>query len=122
MPDPIAQMAADRQEARVVIRLSGEVDFTTVEALRTQIENAVAEVEEVIIDLTAVEFLDSGGLRLLHQVESATAGRSQSLVVVAPPTCVARSVLDIAGMKGDLAVRDTLPSDRRPGSHMGEDC
>jgi anti-sigma B factor antagonist len=100
-------METDYEEGRVVIRLSGDVDLVTVPRLEPRIERAIAGALDVVVDLTEVQFLDSGGLRLLTRVSSTAAANNQALVVVAPPNSIARSVLDIAGMKGGLVVHDS---------------
>jgi anti-sigma B factor antagonist len=111
MADP-ARLESDHEDGRVVIRLSGEIDLTNVGRLEEQIEGAIADARDVVIDLTEVHFLDSGGLRLLSRVSTAAADHNQSFVVVAPPDSIARSVIDIAGMTGELIVRDAPPGAR----------
>lgn len=101
MADPTARMETSHEEGCVVIRLSGDLDLVTVPRLEPQIERAIAGAPDVVVDLTEIQFLDSGGLRLLTRVSSTAAAHNQSLVVVAPPNSIARSVLEIAGMKAD---------------------
>jgi anti-sigma B factor antagonist len=108
MTDPGPLMRAEVEDGRVLVRLSGEVDLSNVEGLEAQIEDTVADARDVVIDLTAIEFIDSRGLRLLNRVASSVDGRDGTLVVVAPPNCVARSVLDMTGMSQELKVRDSL--------------
>jgi anti-anti-sigma factor len=108
MTDPGPLMQADFEDGRVVVRLSGEVDLSNVEGLEAQIEDAIADARDVVIDLTAIEFIDSRGLRLLNRVASSVGGRDGTLVVIAPTHCVARSVLDMTGMSQELTVRDSL--------------
>ncbi len=110
MADPTARMETSHEEGCVVIRLSGDLDLVTVPRLEPQIERAIAGAPDVVVDLTEIQFLDSGGLRLLTRVSSTAAAHNQSLVVVAPPNSIARSVLEIAGMKGGLVVHDSPPS------------
>ena len=69
-----------------------------------------ANVGEVVIDLTAIDFIDSRGLRLLKRISTAVAGRNATFAVVAPPDSIARSVLDMTRMSDELAVRDSLQS------------
>lgn len=108
MTDPGPLMQSDIEDGRLVVRLSGEIDLSNVEGLEGQIEAAIADARDVVIDLAAIEFIDSRGLRLLNRVSASVASRDGTLVVVAPPSCVARSVLDMTGMSQELAVRDSL--------------
>jgi len=108
MTDPGPLMQSEIEDGRLVVRLSGEIDLSNVEGLEGQIEAAIADARDVVIDLAAIEFIDSRGLRLLNRVSASVASRDGTLVVVAPPNCVARSVLDMTGMSQELAVRDSL--------------
>ncbi len=93
---------------RVVVRLAGEIDLSNVDGLEAQIDSAIAQAQDVVIDLTAIDFIDSRGLRLLKRVSSSIAGRDGTLLVVAPAGSVARSVLDITGMSQELAVQESV--------------
>lgn len=108
MTDPLSLMQCDVEDGRAVIRLGGEIDLSNVDGLEEAIRNAIAAVQDVVIDLTTVDFIDSRGLRLLNRVSASIAERNGAFVVVAPPLSVARSVLDMTGMSQELAVRDAL--------------
>ena len=108
MTDPRPLMQTDGEDGRVVVRLSGEIDLSNVDGLEAQIDDAISDVPDVVIDLTAIDFIDSRGLRLLKRVSAAVAGRDGTLLIVAPASSIARSVLDMTGMSQELAVRDAL--------------
>ena len=101
-------MAIEKENGSVLVSLSGEVDLSNVESVRTGIERATVGAERIVIDLTAIEYFDSSGLRLLKQLSTHAAGANVALIVVAPPNSVARSVLDITSMSEELAVEDSL--------------
>lgn len=113
-------MRSERENERVVLFLSGEIDLSNAESLETEIsvaitaahEVAVTAACEVVMDLTAVDFIDSSGLRLLKRVSTAVAGGTATFSVVAPPGSIARSVLDMTRMTADLSVRDSLGAPR----------
>jgi anti-sigma B factor antagonist len=109
MIDPTPLLRSEYEDGRLVILLSGEIDLSNAESLETRIGQAiqVANVTEVVIDLTAIDFIDSRGLRLLTRISTAVAGRGAMLAVVAPPDSIARSVLDMTHMSDELAVRDS---------------
>jgi anti-anti-sigma factor len=96
------------ENGRIVIRLRGEIDLSNVESLEPQIDRAITGVQNVVIDLTAIEFIDSRGLRLLKRLATEMSERNATFAVVAPPASVARSVLDMTHMNDELAVRDSL--------------
>ena len=108
MTDPPPLMQTDGEDGRVVVRLTGEIDLSNVDGLETRIDEAISDVGEVVIDLTAIDFIDSRGLRLLKRVSAVVAGRAGTLVVVAPASSIARSVLDMTGMSQELVVRDAI--------------
>jgi len=101
-------MQTDGEDGRVVVRLNGEIDLSNVDGLEARIDEAISGVGEVVIDLTAIDFIDSRGLRLLKRVSAVVAGRDGTLVVVAPASSIARSVLDMTGMSQELVVRDAI--------------
>ena len=108
MTDPRPLMQTEGENGRIVVRLSGEIDLSNVDGLEAQIESAIADAGDVVIDLTAIDFIDSRGLRLLKRVSTAVADRDGTLLIVAPASSIARSVLDMTGMSQELAVRDTV--------------
>ena len=109
MPDVPVPMTFEKENGSVLVSLSGEVDLSNVESVRAGIERATVGVNRIVIDLTAIEFFDSSGLRLLKQLSTQAVGANVPFIVVAPPNSVARSVLDITGMSDELAVEDSLP-------------
>ena len=108
MTDPRPLMQTEGEGGRVVVRLTGEIDLSNVDGLEAQIDSAIAHAQDVVIDLSAIDFIDSRGLRLLKRVSAAVAGRDGTLLVVAPASSVARSVLDMTGMSQELAVQDAV--------------
>jgi anti-sigma B factor antagonist len=56
-----------------VIRLSGEVDMSNVDALRAKIQPAIDKTpSSVVFDMAGLTFMDSSGIALLLQVAAAT--------------------------------------------------
>ena len=108
MTDPRPLMQTEGEGGRVVVRLTGEIDLSNVDGLEAQIDGAIAHAQDVVIDLSGIDFIDSRGLRLLKRVSAAVAGRDGTLLVVAPASSVARSVLDMTGMSEELAVQDAV--------------
>lgn len=104
----LALMKFEDENGSVLVSLSGEVDVSNAESLKTGIERATSGADRIVIDLTAVEFFDSSGLRLLKQLSTGASRANVTFVVVAPPNSVARSVLDITSMSDELAVEDSL--------------
>ena len=107
MSDPAA-LRVESDDGDIVVYLSGDIDVSNTESLETEIRGAVVGANSIAIDLTAVEFLDSGGLRLLKRLSVHAAEANANFVVVAPPHSVARSVIEIVSMSQEMAVQDSL--------------
>ncbi|MFG2825479.1 STAS domain-containing protein [Kitasatospora sp. NPDC048365] len=59
----------DRKTAAVVTA-TGEIDLDTVPALRRQLDAALREHSEVVLDLSGVEFMDCHGLGVIIQARN----------------------------------------------------
>ena len=108
MPEPALPMKFEKENGSVFVCLNGEIDVSNAESVKTGIERATAGADRIVIDLTAIEFFDSSGLRLLKQLSTDAGGANVTFVVVAPPNSIARRVLDITSMSEELAVEDSL--------------
>ncbi len=83
-----------------IIRLSGEIDMSNVDALRRTIEPVVARApDRVIFDLSALSFMDSSGIALLLQVSA----KSESVRVRRPSPLVQR-MIEATGLTDILQV------------------
>lgn len=108
----VAEPSADQ----VVITFHGELDESNVERLWAALEVAVGELagtgeavcSSVVVDLAAVRFMGSAGLRLLLRLRTELASSGRRLVTRAPAGTAARRTLQIAGMQGELDVRPDL--------------
>jgi serine/threonine-protein kinase RsbW len=59
---------ADENGAEAVFRLTGDLDFRTVGPARTALTEALGRSSgELVVDLSAVDFIDSSGLSALHE-------------------------------------------------------
>ncbi len=91
-----------------VVSLRGEHDFATIDA----IERAVTQADEnVLLDLSACEFIDSTVIGAILTCIRELAHRGSRLELVAPPENTTVShILDVAGLREILTVHE-----RRPG-------
>ncbi len=94
----------------MVVAVGGEIDNYTAELLRSTIADAVsgAAGQWVVLDLSAVEFVNSSGAAaLMGAVGLAEQHRAQLRVVVARPGRVLRA-LEVTGIAPLLPLCDTL--------------
>jgi anti-anti-sigma factor len=97
----------DRSGTDPVAVLTGEIDVATIDAL----EAAIAATEqdsasaEVVLDMTAVTFLDSSGLRVLITAHDRLDTAARRLVIRRPPAAVLR-VFEITGLLSTFVIDD----------------
>ena len=108
MNDQLATMRLERSDRSLVVRLLGEIDLSNAQLTHQRLETAIEGYPRVILDLTKITYLDSQGLRLIKQICDKVDREDVELKLVAPPTSVARQVLDMARMTDYVEIRDTL--------------
>ena len=102
------EVTVQRDHELATIMVSGELDLATV----SQLSAAVAEHSDaslVVLDLTAVTFIDSTGVRVLIQADRACA-RSGSRLVVQAGDGPVRRILGLCKLDGRLALVTEHPS------------
>lgn len=92
----------------VVVVPTGEIDLATVDRLQAEVDAATAEAKQVVLDLRAVAFIDSAGLRLIVHSSRALEAGGGSLAVVRGPREVQR-VFDLVGLQERVTMLDQPP-------------
>jgi anti-sigma B factor antagonist len=85
-----------------IVRLRGDIDHSNAGVLERGILAATRASGGVIIDLSAVTFLDSGGLRCLDTVIAAFVYRGAPVRVVAPSGGPVRFTLEVVDYLPEL--------------------
>ena len=81
-----------------VVRPSGDLDLATADAFRVLLDGALHDEPQVlVVDLTAVEFLDSSGIAVIAGAMKAQRKRQGQLVLVHPRPIVKRAI-DLVGL------------------------
>lgn len=65
---------------KLTIELAGRLDTTTAPKLETELKKNISGVEELVLDLAALEYLSSAGLRVLLSAQKVM-NRQGSMVV-----------------------------------------
>ena len=78
-----------------VARLSGEIDLANAGAIEAEVLAALGDAPGLVVDLSAVTYFDSSGLRMLDGLAGACASADIPLRVVAPEGSPARMILRI---------------------------
>jgi anti-anti-sigma factor len=97
-------------EGRVVIaRLSGELDLSNTANIGGALTESVPnDAFALIMDLTEVEYLDSGGIHLIYELRERLRARDQVLQLVIPIDSPAHDALRLAGVAAYVPTTDTL--------------
>jgi anti-sigma B factor antagonist len=103
--DPVAGIA--RTDGAVVVSLAGELDLYNAHAVREALLECCAEgPERLVVDLSAVRFIDSTALGVLIEARSRLENRRGFLL--AAPGLETRRALEISGLDRHFAVHDSL--------------
>ena len=68
------------EEKKLTIALAGRLDTTTAPQLETELKQNISGVNELVLDLAALEYLSSAGLRVLLSAQKVM-NRQGSMVV-----------------------------------------
>ena len=94
--------------AHTLVTLDGECDLNTGRQLRDVLTSEVSRgAQRLIVDLSALTFMDSTGMQVLLSTRSVLAVRGGTLVLVAPQPVVAR-ILELTGANKIIPVYDSL--------------
>ena len=100
--DDELKIRATRDGNAATVVATGEIDLSTVDELRSAVTSAAEDVEKLMLDLTAVEFIDSAGLGGLLELRSTLRGRNVTLEISAGEGPV-RQAMEITGLSDLLA-------------------
>jgi len=94
----------------VLVVLRGEHDLSSAEALRQTLEQSLGSCDHLIVDLSAVEYIDSTTIRVLMETRGHAIERDRELSLVLGTAAIVERVLDISGI---LKVINVVPSVER---------
>lgn len=88
------------------LSLHGELDAATAPSLEAAIGSAIGDgSEQVVVDCSSLDFIDSSGLSVLVANHKRLADRGRELVIESAPPG-ARRLFEIAGIDRVLNIRD----------------
>ena len=89
-----------------LIRLTGEIDMANAASIGREIVSHVTGDGAVLIDLTAVSFLDSAGVRLLDALVGDLDDHGTAIRLVVGEGGAARMTLQLCAFRDDLLATD----------------
>ena len=114
-PAPLSITVEPLEEARL-IRAVGEIDISSVDAIRSELECARQEAATVLLDLSDVTFIDSSGLHLLLDASRSAAVDDWPFFIVRASAAVQR-LIEVSGTADLLALVEP-PRERVLGDAM----
>jgi stage II sporulation protein AA (anti-sigma F factor antagonist) len=105
----IVHVREERHDGTVVATVEGEVDTASVGEVAVKLRRiAENKLHRVVIDLTAVTYLDSAGINLLYAVRGDVQARQQELHLVVSPGSPIERMLTIVGADRAFPVHASL--------------
>lgn len=102
-----------------IVALTGEVDYSNVEAVERDVADGLREHEgPVVIDLAEVGYLDSSGIRMLFTFHRSLGADRRPFVVVVPEDSPLRRLLKVSGV---AELIDTAPGRTEALGVLGSD-
>jgi anti-anti-sigma factor len=95
------------RSGRLVLAVTGEIDLAVAVRFRQELETLVADSSGTgLVDLSAVGFLDSSGIRelLTARVAAQAAGGELTLL---DPSATCRRVLEVSGVLSEFSVQES---------------
>ena len=92
----------------MIIAPEEELDITTVDGFRADLERALDETtEDIVVDLSEVGFIDSTGLSAILHAYSKLKRDGRRLAIVAPRGTAAAMLFTLSGLRSELAIYDS---------------
>ncbi len=109
MRDRIAGFEITEVDGIVVATMEGEVDSSNAAELRLALSERLPSTSKaLVLDLSAVTYLDSSGIHLLFELGRRLAARRQRIRLVIPETAPMRRVLELCAVDGVAPMEQTL--------------
>jgi len=108
---PLADIKFETIDNIVVARLEGEVDMSNADDLGAAITARVSsDTLGLVLDLAAVEYLDSAGMHVLFDLRERLTRRGQQIRLVLTPDSPISTALEYAGVQRTLGASETVPA------------
>ena len=104
LPQPFSIRVLPMQAQIVRVRVSGEVDLSTARELERALMQEVNAAREVLLDLSAVSFIDSSGLHAIAIAARAAQSNGGALALDSRLPDQARRVVEITGLQSLIEV------------------
>lgn len=105
----LADLNFEFRRRTAVARITGEIDLSNVGTIRDALtEGTPNHALALVLDLSAIEYLDSSGIQLIYRLREDLRVRGQSLALVIPRASPANAALRLAGVEHHIPSAPTL--------------
>jgi anti-sigma B factor antagonist len=104
---PILEVEVESRDGRRVIHARGEIDMSSVDALRYPLAAARREAAPTVVDLTGIRFIDSSGLHLM--LETSLDADANGWSVSFTPSRQVLRLLEVTGTMDVVRLTDGRP-------------
>lgn len=105
----LADIEFDNHDHVVVAHLSGELDLSNVDNVRGALTEALPnQALGLVLDLAAVEYLDSSGIQLIYRLREDLRTRGQVLRLVVPAGSPSHGAMRLAGVAHHVETTSTV--------------
>jgi anti-anti-sigma factor len=109
MTEPLARVDVGRRpDGRVVVAVAGEIDLSNAADVERRVDDAARIARGLVVDLTALEYLDSQGVRVLQHLVNRHVEGAVDLTIVATRRSMAGDVLAITRITDAVPVVERL--------------
>ena len=91
-----------QNDKQLVVALSGRLDTMTAPQLEDELKNSLDGINELVIDLAALDYISSAGLRVLLSVYKKMRGKGSMKITNANE--LVQEVFEVTGISGFLSI------------------
>jgi anti-anti-sigma factor len=106
---PALDVRREERPGATVVRMEGELDDVAAPTLARRVAAVDRGDGPLALDLGAVRYLGSAGVRALVELAEGLAALGRRVEIAAPPGTIARRVIDLSGVGDALGVVDAAP-------------
>jgi anti-anti-sigma factor len=107
----LAQIRVEERGTIVVVTVTGEIDVSNVDLVARRTTSSVENsATALLLDLSAVDFMDSTGVHMLYELAERLGRRQQRLAVVIPPGRPPRRTIELSGSDPSAWLHDDQPT------------
>jgi len=98
--DELATLRVRERGSIVIATVDGEIDLSNAGEILDELTSAVPNsAHGLLVDLTALEFLDSSGIHMLYDLAERLATRQQGFAVILAPDAPPRRAIEVSGVE-----------------------